>query len=239
MADILERQGYLQMAGRLSAVVWAKERGTWSDTFSGILDELYNQLMDDEDLFCYDNQQRADRNLGPTSWFMELYNALVEFVEAGPYTDDPGVVYHCKEWIKLAKDWYPNISVSKAEPERHTPDDNHNMKRGAVSVNIEDKSKFESCFSRKFLDSKTFDNFYYALCSMSFTKTDWGCIAYAIQDNKGVACVRVENLKFAKWMREFFGIIGLECPGDVRPAHYNEKKRGTLANEFILQWLKM
>lgn len=236
MADILERQGYLQMAGRLSAVVWAKERGTWSDTFSGILDELYNQLMDDEDLFCYDNQQRADRNLGPTSWFMELYNALVEFVEAGPYTDDPGVVYHCKEWIKLAKDWYPNISVSKAEPERHTPDDNHNMKRGAVSVNIEDKSKFESCFSRKFLDSKTFDNFYYALCSMSFTKTDWGCIAYAIQDNKGVACVRVENLKFAKWMREFFGIIGLECPGDVRPAHY--KKPGTLANGFILQWLK-
>ena len=239
MDDAMEIQVYKNIEVMLKSCRAAKKGGFWSDTYNNSLDFLYHQLIDNEELFGYDNQHRADNQLPPTLWFMDLYNEMVEFVEAGPYNDDPGVVYHCKEWIKWAKDWYPNISDIKVEPERHALDDNHNMKRGAVSVNIEDKSNFESCFSRKFLDSKSFDNFYYALCSRSFTKTDWGCIAYAIKFNIGVACFRVKNLDFAKWMREFFGIIGLECPGDVRPAHYNEKKRGTLVKEFILQWLTM
>jgi len=240
MANILERQEYLLMAGRLSAVVWAKERGTWSDTFSGTLDALYNQLMDDENLFCYDNEQRKDQKLGPTTWFMELYNAMVEFVEAGPYTDDPGVVYHCKEWIKWAKEWYPGLNVNESKQQQQevqqTPDDQDTPHKGEVAINP-DRVKLSELFNDDFKSKNgqkesRFDLFYNNISKAKFVTKDWARMACAIQDNNKIVAnqYRATIEPFTSFAKVFFNAVGAKPPEDLHRNKYEDYEKSPNGN---------
>lgn len=229
-------QEYLTMATKLSVVECVKKIGKWSDVYSNTLDSLYYQLIDNEYLFCHDNQQRKDRNLGPTSWFMELYNAMVAFVEAGPYVDDPGVVYHCKEWIKWAKEWYPGLNVNESKQQQQqevqqTPDDQDTPHKGEVAINP-DRVKLSELFNDDFKSKNgqkesRFDLFYNNISKAKFVTKDWARMACAIQDNNKIVAnqYRATIEPFTSFAKVFFNAVGAKPPEDLHRNKYEDYEK--------------
>lgn len=170
----------------------------------------------------------------------------------------------CNTWTAHTLSWFPDLADLSAracdeceiiqEPSgKVTPSIREEITRedaGATSA-IKHGEKFTAqpsrqelamCFNDEFRRPRPgetesrLDKLIHAMQATSFTRKDWGRVAYAIQANRRIRNDRIYRIGFSKWMVEFFSIIGVPCPSYLRIAEYKDQA-GT--RSFITNYLSV
>lgn len=200
-----------------------KHRYSYLDAAQKIAGETWDMMRSCEDSFYDENQVRADNGQGPTMVFEDLYNAMAQFLAAaypemkkeGIAGVFSGVPNRCRAWTDQANEWFPNLA-------------NIDVKRPAIHSTI-DREKLSDCFKATFKrtnqdnQGNAFDFFFDDLTHRVgvYSPTDYGRVAYQIWTSS-VVLPRIQRMKFAQWISEFFMICGIKdhIPKDKSPRGY-------------------
>ncbi len=116
------------------------------------------------------------------------------------------------------------------------------IKHGEKFTAQPNRQELAMCFNDEFRRPRPgetesrLDKLIHAMQATSFTRKDWGRVAYAIQANRRIRNDRIYRIGFSKWMVEFFSIIGVPCPSYLRIAEYKDQA-GT--RSFITNYLSV
>lgn len=217
------------------AGIWRAVTDIDTDTVR-IMDEAVDGWTDE-------NQGRADRGLVPTADVLNLYSAMSGFLVA---TDTPagrwGVLYErtrgrVRAWMDQAVAWFPDlIDQGTGKPTDQVPaDTNDHVARRSVTPAI-DRDRLMACFQVPFTRSDTntgsskFDSFYNDLIkrATAFSTMDYCRVARQVWRSKFIV-IQKGRMKFAKWLREFLDICGVDMPADPSPSRYKKTQSTDLS----------
>lgn len=190
---------------------------------AGLMDGLVDGYVDA-------NQDRADQGRGATAGFHALFQAMAGFMEAtnmpvegfGPFY--PKIRERAGKWIELATTWFPDLN------------DNEAPKKVAVPAPAIDRDKLKKLFNFKFTEPTKgsdpqhplpvpFDLFCNTIysCSVDYTPTDYGRIAYQVRRSKYLnKPYKEDRMPFSKFLRIFCDACGVNVPKDTAPSRYKD-----------------
>ena len=240
---------------------WLDDLIEWLDS---LLSEAIKMMSSVEDEFYTEHRARADQGLKATADILMLnksidgFLASHEIVEDYCYTfgdtdnliasfhflefSDTKVRGKCREWVNVAKRWYPDITGNEGEQEvEQAPDTQATPPKGAVSINP-DREKLSKLFSKDYKQIHTgdtitrFDLFYNNISNAKLVAKDWARMAFAIQSNNKIVASGYNLAKgahFTQFLMAFFDAIGAEPPKDKHRNKYEDYKETSIIESLL------
>ena len=247
---------------------WLDDLIEWLDS---LLSEAIKMMSSVEDEFYTEHRARADQGLKATADILMLnksidgFLASHEIVEDYCYTfgdtdnliasfhflefSDTKVRGKCREWVNVAKRWYPDITGNEGEQKKEVGQTHYKRAtppKDAVTINP-NHEKLSELFSEDFKQiqpNKTISRFellYNNIKGAKLVTKDWARMACAIHSkDKILANVRdlPEVAHFKPFAEAFFDAIGAKPPKDLhrnKYEDYNETSNDSL--KIIINYL--